>query len=121
MRGNVLLHCRTGIGFAGSSSLPIFHCTYLKAPPKIPWQKHTFPISQAFDIQAIIFFTRPKTVGTLLALLPEWTAQGAGIKPEGNIAAGAIGDGSTARFRCRRIVRMTSPWVMAAMIRSTPR
>ena len=34
--------------------------------------------------------------------------------------AGAIGGGSVARFRWRSIVRMTSAWVMAAMIRSVP-
>ena len=35
--------------------------------------------------------------------------------------AGAMGGGSTASFRCRRILRITSPCVMAAMIRSDPR
>jgi hypothetical protein len=35
--------------------------------------------------------------------------------------AGAIGGGSAASFRCRRIFRITSPCVMAAMIRSAPR
>ena len=35
--------------------------------------------------------------------------------------AGAMGGGSTASFRCRRIFRITSPCVMAAMIRSDPR
>ena len=34
--------------------------------------------------------------------------------------AGAIRGGSAARFRCRRIVRITSPCVRAAMIRSAP-
>ena len=34
--------------------------------------------------------------------------------------AGAIGGGSTASFRCRRIVRITSPCMMASMIRSAP-
>ena len=34
--------------------------------------------------------------------------------------AGAMGGGSTASFRCWRIFRMTSPCVMAAMIRSVP-
>jgi hypothetical protein len=35
--------------------------------------------------------------------------------------AGAIGGGSTASFRWRRTVLITSPCVMAAMIRSDPR
>jgi hypothetical protein len=35
--------------------------------------------------------------------------------------AGAIGGGSAASFRCRRIFRIISPCVMAAMIRSAPR
>ena len=35
--------------------------------------------------------------------------------------AGAMGGGSTASFRCRRIFRITSPCEMAAMIRSAPR
>ena len=35
--------------------------------------------------------------------------------------AGAMGGGSTASFRCRRILRITSPCVMAAMIRNDPR
>jgi hypothetical protein len=35
--------------------------------------------------------------------------------------AGAMEGGSTASFRYRRIFRITSPWVMAAMIRSAPR
>jgi hypothetical protein len=35
--------------------------------------------------------------------------------------AGAMGGGSTASFRCRRIFWITSPCVMAAMIRSAPR
>jgi hypothetical protein len=35
--------------------------------------------------------------------------------------AGAIGGGSAASFRCRRILRITSPCVRAAMTRSAPR
>jgi hypothetical protein len=35
--------------------------------------------------------------------------------------AGAMGGGSTASFRCLRIIWITSPCVMAAMIRSVPR
>ena len=35
--------------------------------------------------------------------------------------AGAIGGGSASRFRCRRSLRITSPCVRAAMIRSAPR
>ena len=34
--------------------------------------------------------------------------------------AGAIGGGSAESFRCRRIFRLTSPCVMAAMIRNDP-
>jgi len=34
--------------------------------------------------------------------------------------AGAIGGGSAASFRCRRILRIISPCVIAAMIRSAP-
>ena len=35
--------------------------------------------------------------------------------------AGAMGGGSAESFRWRRIFRITSPWVIAAMIRSAPR
>ena len=35
--------------------------------------------------------------------------------------AGAIGGGSAVSFRCRRIFRITSPRVMAAMSRRAPR
>jgi len=35
--------------------------------------------------------------------------------------ARAMGGGSTANFRCRRILRITSPCVMAVMIRNDPR
>ncbi len=34
--------------------------------------------------------------------------------------AGAMGSGSAASFRCRRIFRMTRPCVIAAMIRRVP-
>jgi hypothetical protein len=75
---------------------------------------------------------RPKTRRRLLSphepersgtgrLPSRWDQSEDQAKTSWRTHAGAIGGGSTANFRCRRMFRITSPCVLAAMIYSAPR